>query len=137
MIDREQQPTSWNAGAWFGSQLGSTLWLLVSSALLAARSLSLAILVFALFLVPNLVGFWLWRSRRRIAVFTAFQVFLVVFWVCGMAAILAIDRAGAWRTLSVGGENNIAASSACVMLTVLVAALVVMFRVRQRRLSRG
>lgn len=128
--------TGWNAGAWLGPQLGSTVWLLISAIVLAPRSAGLAAQVLALFLVPNLAGAWLWRARGRRSIFSAIQVFLLVLWPCSMAAVYVIDRAGAWRTLAVGGTNNVSAGAACFMLTVMVAALVLMFHLKQRALSR-
>jgi hypothetical protein len=95
----------------------------------------LAALVLVLFLLVNFVGAWLWRARERWSVFAALQAFLVTYWVCGIVAIYAIERAGYWATLAVGGRNNISALSAYVLLTILVAALIVMFRIRQRRAS--
>jgi len=135
MIDRVSEATGsqWNAWAWFGPVLGSTLWLLLSAIFLANRDGKLAALILALFLLANLVGVWLWRIRSRLAVFSAIQIFLVTFWMCGIGAIYAIDRAGHWATLAVGSRNNISASGAYVLLTILVAALVVMFQIRQRR----
>lgn len=127
--------SQWKAWAWFGPILGSTLWLLLSAIFLWNRSGQLAVLVLVLFLLANLVGLWLWRVRERVSVFAAIQVFLVTFWVCGIGAIYTIDRAGHWATLAVGGHNNISAWRAYVLLTILVAALVVMFRIRQRRPS--
>jgi hypothetical protein len=137
MIDHvpRERGSQWSAWSWFGPILGSTLWLLLSAIFLMNRSGPLAVLLLVLFLLTNLVGVWLWRARARLSVFTAIQVFLVAFWVCAVVAIYSVDRAGYWSTLSVGGGNNISARGAYVSLTVLVAALVVMFRIRERRSS--
>lgn len=137
MIDQVARETGsqWNAWSWFGPTLGSTLWLLLSAIFLLNRSGQLAGLVFVLFLLANLAGVWLWRVRARLSVFAAIQVFLATFWVCGIIAIYAIDRAGYWATLAVGGRNNISAWGAYVLLTILVAALVLIFRNQQRRSS--
>ena len=124
----------WNAWSWFGPILGSTLWLLLSAIFLSNRSGKLAVLVLVLFLLANFVGVWLWRVRARLSVFAATQVFLLTFWTCGIIAIYAINRAGYWETLAVGGRN-ISASSAYVLLTILVVALMVVFRIRERRSS--
>jgi len=134
-ITKQDRPTAWNAGGWFGSQLGSTLWLAVSAALLAARSVTVASTVFALFLVANLVGIVLWLRRSRISMFSALQMLLATFWACSMAAVFIIDRAGLWETLAVGGRNNIPATRTYVMLTVLVLALGVMIRFLDRKQS--
>jgi hypothetical protein len=128
--------SSWNAGAWFGAQLGGTVWMLIASLFLAGQSLVLAALVAGLFVVPNLVGLGLWRSRQRRSIFTAFQVLLMALWPCAMVAIYAVDRAGYWDTLAWQGRN-VPAASAYVLLTVLVVALVLMFRYQQRAVSRA
>lgn len=135
MIDRAPQPqrTSWNPGAWFGSQLGGTLWLAISAGVLMTRSPTLAALVLALFLAVNVVGFFLWRSRSRMSIFAALQILLATLWICGMAAIFAVDRAGLWGTLSVGGSNNASVSRAYFMLTVLVVVLIGVLQFRRRR----
>jgi len=133
MIDRTtQRPrSSWNAGAWFGSQLGGTLWLAISAGVLAARAPLLAVLVLFLFLAVNVVGLLLWRSRSRMSMFAGLQILLATVWVCGMTAIFAIDRAGHWQTLAVGGSNNTSVPVAYVMLTVLVLALIGVFQFRR------
>lgn len=135
MSQTATQLPQWNVWAWFGPILGSTLWLLLSAVFLLNRSGKLAALVLVLFVLANVAGVWLWRVRERVSVFAAFQVFLLTYWVCAMAAIYAIDRAGHWANLAVGGGNNISAWGAYVLLTILVAALMVMFRIRQRRVS--
>lgn len=135
MIDHTTQAstTSWSAGAWFGSQLGGTLWLAISAGVLMARSPTLAALLLALFVAVNGVGLLLWRWRSRMSIFRALQILLAALWVFGMAAIFATDRAGLWESLAIGGTNNISVSSAYLMLTVLVVALIGMFQFQHRR----
>lgn len=53
----------WNAGGWFGSQLGSTLWILILAFMVAGINLQIASLIFVCFLIPNIVGYWLWKAR--------------------------------------------------------------------------
>lgn len=132
----QDRPATWNAGGWFGAQLGSTLWLAISAAVLAARSVAVASIVLALFLIANFVGIVLWRRRSRMSMFLGMQILLTAFWACGMAAIFVIDRAGLWETLAAGGRNNMPASRAYVMLTVLVLALGVMFQLQGRKQPR-
>jgi hypothetical protein len=134
--ETEDQSSAWNAG-WFGAQLGSTLWLVISAAVLVARSAAVASAVLALFLIANFVGIVLWRRRSRISMFLGMQMLLAAFWGCSMAAIFVIDRAGLWETLAIGGTNNLPASRAYVMLTVLVLALGVLFQFSGRKQSRA
>lgn len=135
MIDHTtlRPTTSWSAGAWFGSQLGGTLWLAISAGVLMARSPALAALLLALFLAVNVIGLLLWRLRSRMSIFRALQILLAALWVFGMAAIFAINRAGLWEALAVGGPNNTSVTSAYLMLTVLVLGLIGMFEFRHRR----
>jgi hypothetical protein len=135
VIDHTTQAstTSWSAGAWFGSQLGGTLWLAISAGVLMARSPTLAALLLALFVAVNGVGLLLWRWRSRMSIFRALQILLAALWVFGMAAIFATDRAGLWESLAIGGTNNTSVSSAYLMLTVLVVALIGMFQFQHRR----
>ena len=128
-------PSPWNAGAWFGVQVGSTVWLAICALVLVSKSPSLAALVFGLFLLVNIVGAGLWRSRRVRSIGSALRIFLLVYWASGVAAILAVDRAGLWTTLALGGSRNVSATTALAMLTVMAAALALLFRLRERSAS--
>ena len=78
----------WNAGAWFGAQLGSTLWMALGSALLFARPDTHGLVPLACFAAANLSGTALWRARGRLAPYPAFQALLVVL---GLAAVVALS----------------------------------------------
>ena len=82
----------WNAAAWFGSQLGGTLWLLLYGALLVGRDVPLGLLVLVLGLVANVVGVVLWSRRDRMAPYPAIQSLLLAIGVCGLAAVVAVHR---------------------------------------------
>jgi hypothetical protein len=130
-------PSAWNAGAWFGSQIGATLWLAISAFVLAYRGArALAAVVFGLFLLANAVGAWLWRTRERRPIGSGFGILVVTFWVSGLAAIVAIDRAGQWDSLAIGGPN-VSAMKSVVMLTVISAALFFFLRRRLASVERS
>lgn len=131
----QSRPPTWNAGGWFGAQLGGTVWLAIAAAFLADRSMTVASIVLALFFVANGVGGVLWRQRSRMSLFSGMQVLLAAIWACSIAAIFAIDRAGLWDTLSVGGRNNPSALRTYVMVTVLVLALELLFQLLQHKKS--
>ncbi|KAA3628962.1 MAG: hypothetical protein DWQ09_06240 [Proteobacteria bacterium] len=54
----------WNAGGWFGAQIGATVWMLVAAVLTAIRDPSTGVVVLLLFVVPNVIGLMLWLSRK-------------------------------------------------------------------------
>lgn len=77
----------WSAGAWFGVQLGSTLWMALGSALLFARPSLTGFAPLACFAAANTVGTLLWRARGRLAPYSAFQILLCVV---GLSAGVAL-----------------------------------------------
>ena len=77
----------WSAGAWFGSLLGSTLWMLLGSALLFATSSLRGLGPLACFAVANAMGFALWRSRTRLAPYPAFQILLTALGLCALGSL--------------------------------------------------
>jgi hypothetical protein len=84
----------WNAGAWFGAQLGSTLWLLLLGVLfLWSGRLSGAWALLA-FVFSNGSALLLWLRRDRIGAYPALQLLLAVLGLCNLAAFAGIDLAG-------------------------------------------
>lgn len=90
---------NWNAGGWFGAQIGGTCWIVICAALLIAHDLGLAKILFAMFMATNLVGSSMWFFRNRITAYRAMQILLIMTGVAGLAATFAIDRSGLWSTL--------------------------------------
>jgi predicted membrane protein len=84
----------WHTGAWFGTLLGSTLWLLLSAGLMAGQAPLLGGIVLGCFLVPNVVGVLLWRHRDRLPPYVAIQCVLGLIGVFGFGALVAMQRAG-------------------------------------------
>jgi hypothetical protein len=76
----------WNAGGWFGSQLGGTAWLLVAAAVLAPHAPAMAVVWLACFAVANAVGLGLWLRRAWVRPHTGIQLLLLT---CGVAGFLA------------------------------------------------
>lgn len=82
----------WNAGGWFGSQLGSTLWLLILGVLLCARGKVLAGLVaIGCCAAANAFGTVLWTLRDRVAPFPAVECLVGVIWLFTLVALVAMD----------------------------------------------
>lgn len=96
----------WNAGAWFGSQLGGSAWMLVGSATMTPGSPILAGAWLACFATANGVGLWLWRRRDRVRPYPAIQALLLTLGVCGVAAWLALWALGTGARAAVGSPRQ-------------------------------
>lgn len=77
----------WNAGGWFGGQLGCTLWILVGAATLVLESPGVAAWWALCFAAANAVGLAMWRRRDRLRPFPAIQGLIAA---CGLAGLLAV-----------------------------------------------
>ena len=79
--------------AWFGAQVGATLWLVRAAWMLgphAPRETLLPVLI--CFAVPNLVGLALWFRRRQIGEWAAFRSMLIAMAVCTFVAMTKLRR---------------------------------------------
>ena len=121
----------WNAGGWFGGQIGASCWMLVAATLSFSRDRSASGVVFVLFTIANLVGLRLWRTRDRLSVYTALQILLVAAGSCSLAAVYILDRAGIWLTIQTGGA--VSAVATYFLIVAGVIALLTMFHFRRRR----
>lgn len=77
----------WNRGGWFGSQIGATVWLILLGAMLLFQSEPVGALVVVFGLIPNLIGYVLWRRRRTLSPYPAIQLLLAS---CGVSALFAM-----------------------------------------------
>lgn len=80
----------WDAGGWFGSQLGGTAWMLVGAAVLAPRAADVAVVWLACFAAPNAIGCRLWRRRFRLGPYPATQALLLTCVMSGLLALAAL-----------------------------------------------
>jgi hypothetical protein len=80
----------WDAGGWFGGQLGGTAWMLVGAAVLAPRAADVAAVWLACFAVPNAIGCRLWRRRGRLRPYPATQALLLACVMSGLLALAAL-----------------------------------------------
>ena len=92
-IDPASRPShfSWNAGGWFGSQVGCTAWLLTGAVFLAPLAPRNAACWLACFVIANGIGTWLWSSRGWIRPYLAIQLLLLVCGICGLVAFSSLD----------------------------------------------
>ena len=117
----------WNAGGWFGSQLGATVWILVSAAISMGMASAAAALLLLLLLLPNMLGLYLWRSRSL----TCNASTQLLFAACGIAGALAIfvlDRNNLWLAVQQG--SAMPAELAYLLLAGIVLGLMASFFIR-------
>jgi len=81
----------WNIGGWFGSQVGSTCWLLVGGALLAFYAPLIGVTFLVCFAVANAIGTSLWLRRDRLRPYPAIQFLLLVIAISGLVAVVTFD----------------------------------------------
>ena len=117
----------WNTGGWFGSQLGSTCWMLLCGLLFLIDSEILAgLLMLACFAVPNIVGTAVWARRGRIAPYPAVQLLLVVLFISTAAALVLTDCLGLLGRLDPRFEDP----RILYLLLLLFPALMLVFHLR-------
>jgi hypothetical protein len=117
----------WNAGGWFGGQLGGTAWILVAAALTTARDTSTGFILLLIFLVPNIIGYLLWR-RQKMSCYASLQILFILIGVFGLLAIYVLERRHLWIEIQMG--SSISAVSAYYMIIFITAILMVMFYFR-------
>lgn len=96
----------WSTGGWFGSQIGSTLWLFILGAVLLNKSTALGLLLLFLFILPNAAGWLLWRERHRIEPYPAIQALLGTIGVSSLFAVVVLDLSGYIAKLEPGMRES-------------------------------
>lgn len=124
----------WNAGGWFGGQIGGTAWILVAAALSAFRDISTGLILLAIFAVPNIIGYMFWR-RQKYSCYAATQILVGLMGISGLLAVYVLDRGQLWREIQAGG--SISAVSAYFIIAIVFAILMLMFYVRFGREKDG
>jgi hypothetical protein len=124
----------WNAGGWFGGQIGATVWMLVAAVLTAMRDLSTGMFVLLLFVVPNAIGLLLWLSRK-LSCYASTQILIGVSGVCGLVTVYVLDSANAWMQMQTGGQ--VSAVSSYWIIGLVFGGLMLMFYFRFGRGRNG
>jgi len=125
---------NWNAGGWFGGQIGATVWMLVAGVLTTIRDLPAGIVVVLLFALPNVVGLSLWRGRK-LSCYAATQLLIAVSGICGLATVYVLDRANTWMQIQTGGQ--VSAQSTYWLIGLVYGGLMLMFYFRFGRGGNG
>ena len=117
----------WNAGGWFGGQLGGTAWILVAAALSTTRDTSTGFILLVIFLVPNIIGCLLWRMQK-ISFYASLQILLILIGVFGLLAVYVLERRHLWIEIQMG--SSVSAAYTYYMIIFITAILMVMFYFR-------
>lgn len=121
----------WNLGGWLGGQLGGTCWILIAALMAFPRDPRVGAIVLALFLIPNVIGWRLWAARERLSPLKGTQAMVLVAGVSGAAAVYALDRAGVWDAIQVGGHVSTGGTYGIIAL--VVAGLLLLFHSLSRQ----
>lgn len=118
----------WNFGGWFGSQVGSTLWLVILGFVMIAQSKSggTALVVFGL--AANLIGIALWRRRRTLSPYPAIQILIAV---CGLAALFAM------LVISASGQSQASTGLPTPWFLLVYPGLMLAFHFQERAARRA
>lgn len=124
----------WNAGGWFGGQIGATAWMLIAGILTAVRDLPTGVMVIALFAAANIVGVVLWVSRRR-SCYASTQILIGISGACGLATVYLLEQANAWTRIQTG--TQISALSSYWLIGLVFGGLMLIFHLRFGRSDKG
>ena len=85
---------AWNAGGWFGSQLGCTLWLLILGLVLLSKDSLSAWVCVGGFVVLNAWGCYLWRCREQLSAHAGLQRFLLAASLMIALVVMVVNSRG-------------------------------------------
>ncbi len=125
---------AWNAGGWFGAQVGCTLWLLILGFVLFRKDALAGWTCVASFFVLNAWGLYLWRSRERLSAYAGLQRFLIAASVVIALVVWVVNTRGLSEPPTPG-----ALVSTYLPYWVIAAApaLMLLFFLRERKVRRG
>ena len=72
---------SWNAGGWFGSQIGATAYVTLIGLIVLFDEPRTGLWLFLCGAIPNMIGYALWRRRDRLRPYPAIQLLLMTVFV--------------------------------------------------------
>lgn len=123
----QQARLEWDAGGWFGSQLGGTAWILVAAAICFFRDISTGLLLLLFFVAPNLLGLVLWQ-RKKLSCYVSIQLLFASCGLSGLFAIYVLEQSGLWLEIQTGGA--VSSAGGYFLLTSVVLILMVYFHLR-------
>jgi len=92
----------WNAGGWFGSTLGSIVWLAYAATTAFSQHVTSAALLLGLFVGPLCLSLFLWQQRHSTPILRAFTIMLTVNFLAVAAGFYILYHYQVRGFLSVG-----------------------------------
>jgi hypothetical protein len=137
MGDSAHSPRSagfeWNAGGWFGAQLGSTAWLFIGGFVLLRGHPASGLALLGCGLAANLLGSLLWMQRRRLSPYRGIQVLVAICCAAGLLAVRWLDLRGELGLL----DPRVGPRSMYVLLLGLLLGLLGLFASLERGARRA
>jgi hypothetical protein len=96
----------WNAGSWFGSQIGGTAWLLIGAMFLLPESTLLSLIWLICFTLANVIGIAIWSRRAVIAPFKAIQLLMLVLGQMGLISWFLLVQLQPELVSSINGKTQ-------------------------------
>lgn len=125
---------SWNAGGWFGSQIGCTLWLLILGFVLLTKDPLVAGSCIGGFVVLNAWGLFLWRRRAALRAYSGIQRFLALASVIIAIVVVVVNVRG----VSQGPRPGDLVSTYLPYWAIAAApGLMLLFAWRERKAKKG
>lgn len=83
----------WNAGGWFGSQIGGSVWMLFCALTVLPADAISGLVCLGSFAVINAVGCYLWQRREKIDPYVGLQrLFFTVAVACAVISFVLYRR---------------------------------------------
>jgi hypothetical protein len=116
LVSPHESPFRWNAGAWFGSTLGCSVWLLAGGIVLVSIDPWVAVVWLSGFVLCAATTVLLWTQRQRVRAYSAYQRSFLVIGTIGLASILVAHLSGGLARLSWGGVSGPLAAYAALLV---------------------
>jgi hypothetical protein len=128
----------WNAGAWFGAQIGSTLWLVILGVALSFREdPSAGTAIIALAVAVNGIGLILWEHRDRIRPYPAIEVLTAVVGCAAFLTFALLDGTSAWGLAGTQASGARPPYAVLLVFPAMMAMFAVQEHVARRAQRRG
>jgi len=124
----------WNAGGWFGSQLGCTLWLLILGFVLLSRDSLAGVLCLTSFVALNAWGLFLWRRREHLSAYAGLQRFLLAVSLVIALVVVVLNGRGVPEPPVPG---NLVSTYLPYWCIAVAPTLMLFFFLRERKVKRG
>ncbi len=125
---------AWNAGGWFGSQAGCTLWLLILGLLVFQKDAVSGGVCLASFALLNAWGLYLWRRRGRLSAYAGLQRFLFAASVLIAVVVYVLNARGVAEPPAPGAFVS---TSLPYWVVAMAPALMLVFFLREHSARRG